>query len=166
MKKVIIATTLTVGLFGLAACGSKGDPEIVAKTSAGDVTKDQFYEELKNRNGAEVLQELVTLIILDDKYDVSDEEIEEELDSIKEQVGEQYEEVLEQQGLTEEDLKKDIKNSLLQQAALTEDIDVSDEEIETYYERMKTEIEARHILVEDEETAEEVKKKLDKGEDF
>ena len=42
-----------------------------------------------------------------------------------------YEEVLEMQGLTEDDLKKDIKKSLLQEAAVTEGIEVTDEEIKT-----------------------------------
>lgn len=170
MKKVILATSLSIGILGLTACGSNtgsnGDPDIVAKTDAGDVTKEEFYEELKARNGAEVLKELITLTVLEDKYEVTDKQIEEELNTIKEQVGEEYEEVLEMQGITEEDLKKDIKNSLLQEAAVTEGIEVTDEEIKTYYDRMKTEIEARHILVEDEDTAKEVEKKLDKGEDF
>lgn len=166
MKRVIVATSLTIGLLGLTACGSKGNSEIVAETDAGNVTKEEFYEELKTRSGAEVLRELVTLTILEDKYEVTDEQIEKELDKIKDQVGEGYEDVLASQGLTEEVLKKDIKNSLLQEAAITEGIEVSDEEIEKYYERMKTEIEARHILVEDEETAKEMKDKLEKGEDF
>ena len=70
------------------------------------------------------------------------------------------------QGLTEDDLKNDIKKSLLQEAAITDGIEISDEEIEQYYERMQIEIEARHILVDDEETAKEVKEELEKGEDF
>ncbi|MBO1002935.1 peptidylprolyl isomerase [Pseudogracilibacillus auburnensis] len=167
MKKIIVAASLTIGLVGLTACGgTKDNSETVVKTSAGDVTKEQFYNELKNRNGAEVLRELITITVLEDKYEVTDKQIEDELDKIKEQVGEDYEDVLKAQGLTEEDLKKDIKNSLLQEAAITEDIEVTDEEVKQYYDRLKTEIEARHILVEDEETAKEVKKKLDKGEDF
>ncbi len=166
MKKVIIAASLTVGLLGLTACGSKGDSEVVAKTDAGDVTKEEFYEALKENNGGEILRELITFKVLEGKYEVTDKQIDEELDKIKEQVGDEYEEVLKMQGLTEDDLKQDIRKSLLQEAAITEGIEVPEEEIETYYDRMKTEIEARHILVEDEETAKEVEKKLDKGEDF
>src|SRR5699024_8748852 len=68
--------------------------------------------------------------------------------------------------LNEDDLKEDIRKSLLQQAAITEGIEVTDEEVKEYYNNMKTEIEARHILVEDEEAAKEVKKKLKDGGDF
>ena len=42
-----------------------GDPDTVAKTGAGDVTKEEFYEELKARNGAEVLRELITFTVLE-----------------------------------------------------------------------------------------------------
>src|SRR5699024_4313147 len=59
-----------------------------------------------------------------------------------------------------------IKMSLLQEAAMTEDVDVSDEEIEEHYERMQTEIEAQHILLDDEDEAEDVQQKLDEGEDL
>src|SRR5699024_7711485 len=142
------------------------DSDKIAETSSGDVTKEEFYDAMKEQSGADVLRDLVTVKVLEGKYDVTDEDVEEELEDLKEQVGESFEDVLAQQGLTEDDLKEDIRRNLLQQQAISEGIDVSDEEIEEYYEHMKTEIKARHILVEDEETAEKVEKKLDKGEDF
>src|SRR5690625_7469891 len=74
---------------------------------------------------------------------------------------------MQQQGFTDEkSIEKVIKLSLLQEKAAYEDVEVTEDEIEKRYEEMKTEIEAQHILVDDEETAEEVKKKLDDGEKF
>src|SRR5690625_4039183 len=104
--------------------------------------------------------------VLEDNYEVSDEDIDERYEELKNQIGEDFESILESRNITEKDLKKDIKVSLLQEAALSEGIEVSEEEIEQYYEKMKYELEASHILVEDEELANEIKGKLDKGEDF
>src|SRR5699024_563848 len=166
LKKVSLLLTLVFSLIIFSACGSKSDSEIVVKTKSGDITKEEFYNALKERSGDSILQELVTFKILEDKYEVSEEEIEKQFNELKEQVGDNFDELLEMQNLTEEDIKNDIKRDLLQEAAFTEDIEVTDEEMETYYERMKTELEAHHILVYDEETAKEVKELLDKGEDF
>jgi len=165
MKKLIVAATISIGLIGLTACGDASS-EDVAETKAGNVTKEELYDELVARNGDEVLRELVIVKVLEGEYEVTDEEVDAELDKVKDEVGEEFEQVLTMQGLSEEELKVDIKQNLLQQKAITEDIDVSEEEMKKYYDRMNKEIEARHILVEDEETAKDIKKKLDDGEDF
>lgn len=165
MKRTILAIVALITILTIAACGST-DSEIVVETSAGDITKDEFYEELKTQNGAEVLQTMITFIVLSNEYEVTDDEIDAELEQLKESLGDDYEMILESQGFTEEDVKEDIKNTLLFEAAYTDGVEVTDEEIEKYYERMSTELKARHILVEDEETADEVKQKLDDGEDF
>lgn len=165
MRKIAIMATFVIGLFGLVACGS--DSEVVVKTKSGDITKDDFYEELKDRYGAEVLTELVTLKVLEDKYEVSDKEVDSEIENIKDQLGEQFEMWMMQEGIEDEDALKDmVQISLLQEKALTENIEVSEEEMQEKYDIMKMEVEAQHILVDDEETAKEVKKKLDEGEDF
>ncbi|HLR75236.1 MAG TPA: peptidylprolyl isomerase [Virgibacillus sp.] len=166
MKKLAIGLTLAVGIVGLSACNS-ADPEVIVETDAGNVTKEDFYEEMKSRYGEEVLRDLVTEAVLNDKYEVSDKDVEDEIEQIKDQLGEQFEMWMMQEGIEDEDaLARIMKISLLQEAAITEDIEISDEDIQNHYDRLKVEIEAQHILVEDEETAEEVKKKLDEGEDF
>ncbi|MCA1022583.1 foldase [Halobacillus litoralis] len=168
MKKVAITAALAASVFTLSACSSSADDsEVVVQTKDGEVTKEEFYQELKSQYGEQVLQSLVMKEVLANNYEVSDEAVEEELQTLKDQYGEQFETVLEQNGFSDEDaFKETIRMSLLQEKAASEDVEITEEEMKQYYERMKTEVKASHILVEDAETAEEVQKKLDDGGDF
>lgn len=165
MKKTVIAVTLTAAVLTLGACSSdKADSEVVVETSAGNITKEDFYKELKERHGDTVLQDLVTFEVLNDKYDVDEKQVDKEVKKVKDQLGDQFEMALQQQGFKDEDAFRDVMQlSLLQEAAVSEDIEVTEEELKKLYERKNSEVEAQHILVEDEETAKEVKKKLDEG---
>ncbi|GIP64229.1 foldase protein PrsA [Virgibacillus pantothenticus] len=165
MKKTAIAVTLAVSILALGACSS-GDDEAVVETKAGNVTKEEFYEALKDRHGEKVLQELVTMEVLGDKYDVSDDQVDEEIKKMKDQLGDQYDMAIEQQFGSEDELRNIIKISLLQEEAIAEDVKIKEEELKQLYDRKNTEVKAQHILVEDEKTAKEVKKKLDDGKGF
>ncbi|WP_077317863.1 peptidylprolyl isomerase [Virgibacillus proomii] len=164
MKKTAIAVTLAASVLALGACSS--DDEAVVKTDSGDVTKEEFYEALKDRHGESVLQELVTMEVLGDKYDVSDDDVDKEIKKMKDQLGDQYDAVIQQQFGSEDAMRNIIKISLLQEEAISEDVKIKEDEIKELYDRKNTEIKAQHILVEDEKKAKEVKKKLDDGGDF
>src|SRR5690625_1045678 len=175
MKKLTIAVTLSAGLFGLAACSSDAsDSEIVAKTNVGDITKDEFYEELKDLAGESVLQNLIFTQVLEDEYgEVSESDIDDKIQEFKDQYGEQYPMWLQQQGIEDdesEDFRAQVSFVVLQEKAMYDGIEVTDEEIEEKFNEMKEndeiEIEASHILVDDEDEAEDIKKQLDDGADF
>ncbi|GAA5416710.1 foldase protein PrsA [Paraliobacillus ryukyuensis] len=166
MKKLAMAATIAAGVIALSACSSQ-DPETVVETDSGNVTKDEFYQELKSTSGESVLQQLVTKTILNDKYEVTDEEVDKQLQTYKDQYGDKWESILQQSGyVDEDDFRDDLRTQLLQQKAITEDVKVSDEEIQTRYDHMQKEVKASHILVADEETAKDIKSQLDDGADF
>ncbi|WP_404431911.1 peptidylprolyl isomerase [Sutcliffiella horikoshii] len=169
MKKWMIALGATASILALSACNNdKADnSEVIAETSAGNITQDELYEAMKDRFGEEVLRELVYEKVLSEKYEVTDEEVQERLDELKQQLGPQFDSAMAQSGFkNEEQLSQTLRISMLQEKAAMESVEVTDEEIQEYYDEMKPEIRASHILVADEETANEVKKKLDEGADF
>lgn len=162
MKKSVLALTLAAS-FGLAACNS--GKEVVVSTTYGDITKDEFYEEVKSLAGTALLEQVVMDKILSEKYKVTDEEIKKELETYKAQYGDQFESLLSANGLTEETFKESLRFQLLQRKA-TEDVEVTDKEIKEYYEQGKYELNGRHILVATKEEADAIVKQLKEGADF
>ncbi|WP_243385837.1 peptidylprolyl isomerase [Aeribacillus kexueae] len=163
MKKFVLATVAATSLFAVAAC-SNGSGETVVETSAGDISKEEFYEAMKNRFGQDVLLELVHKVVLEDKYEVTDKEIDEEIENLRAIYGAQLDSLIEQQG---EDVVRDmIKVDLLRKKATEAAVEVTDEDLKEYYDSLEGQIRASHILVADEETAKEVKAKLDEGKSF
>ncbi|RST75161.1 peptidylprolyl isomerase [Siminovitchia acidinfaciens] len=166
MKKWVLSLSLAAGIVGLAGCGGQGG-DAVAKTKAGDVTKDELYEAMKDKFGEQALQQLVFEKVLSKEYKVSDKEVDKKLDELKDQLGPQFQMALMQSGFKDEDdFRESLKINLLQEKAAVKDIKVSEEEVKEYYENKQKDITVRHILLDDEKTAKEVKAKLDKGEDF
>ncbi|MCY7757668.1 peptidylprolyl isomerase [Bacillus inaquosorum] len=163
MKKIAIAAITATSILALSAC-SGGDKEVIAKTDAGDVTKGELYTNMKKTAGASVLTQLVQEKVLDKKYKVTDKEIDNKLKEYKSQLGDQYTALEEQYG--KDYLKEQVKYELLTQKAAKDNIKVTDDEIKEYWEGLKGNIRASHIVVADKKTAEEVEKKLKKGEKF
>ncbi|WP_066295067.1 peptidylprolyl isomerase [Bacillus sp. FJAT-29937] len=170
MKKWIVSLTLTAGVLGLTACSGNNNAngsDVVVQTKAGDITKDELYDAMKEKTGEAVLRELVYEKVLSKNYKVSDEEINEKIGEFKEQLGPNFEMALMQYGFKDEDeLKETFRTGLMQEKAAIKDVKVTEKEVKEYYDNYKPQINARHILVEDEKTANEVKKKLDEGAKF
>lgn len=169
MKKWFFTLFAFSALFIISACSFS---DTVVETKAGNITKDELYEEMKKYYGDRVIEQLVEKKLLEDKYNVSKKEIEEELENIKSGFDseEEFELALSQYGYKSVDqLKEDIRLNLLRQKAATDGIKVTDKKLEEYYNENKDkfiEVEARHILVKDEKKAKEIKEKLDNGAKF
>lgn len=166
MKKWVISFSLAAGVLGLSAC-SNGGSDAVVETGNGDITKDELYEAMKEKYGEQTLRELVYEKVLSENYEVTDEELNEQMDELKQQLGANFELALQQYGYEDEDqLRETLRATLLQEKAAVKDVEVTEEEVQEYYDNYQPRIKARHILVEDEETANEVKQKLDDGGNF
>lgn len=168
MKKTVLSLTLAASVLALGACSndSADSSEVIATSKVGDITQNDLYEEMKASIGEQAFQLLMIEKVLDSKYDVTDKQVDAQLKADKEQLGENFETLLAQQGYTEESYKKYLRLNLLQEAAMIEDVKVSEDEIKAEYENTKNEVNARHVLVEDEETAKKVKAELDSGKEF
>src|SRR5690625_4680322 len=178
MKKLITSIVLLTSLFGLAACNS----DIVVKSDIGNITKDEFYDELKSENGEDILYNMILIKVLEDKYDISKEDEDAAIEELKAELGPQFQMFLYQNQIESEDsdeFRKIAHQLALQDRVKYEGLEVTDEELEETYNEMlenkQIEIEASHILFKFDEydseddakkEAEKVKKMLDEGGDF
>ncbi|OJF95766.1 peptidylprolyl isomerase [Alkalibacterium sp. 20] len=173
MKKWLVGAMASSGLL-LASCSSS--PE-VASTEAGRIREDDLYERMKNEPtesgmsyGEQMLQQILFEDILENEFGdaVSDEDVDAEFEAEAEPYGgvEAFEEMLTAQGLSLDDVKQNIRTSLYVKEAILAHTDMTDEEVEAAYDEYIADTTVAHILVEEEELAQDIIDQLNDGADF
>ena len=174
--KYALLAALLVLVIGITGCQNS---DIVAKIDNETITKDELYDVLVEQGGEKALGALISEKIVDlevkkQKIKVTDEEVEKEIEKMKENYGgeEAFNMTIMQYGLDEESLKENVTMNLKIKKLLEPEISISDEEISDYFKENKDmlgepeQVDARHILVETEEQAKDIREKLEAGEDF
>jgi len=153
--------------------------EVVAKINNETITKEELYNFMVSQNGSQVLDYLISEKIVEmeakaNNITVTKEEIDKEIEEAAEQYGgiEIFQQTLAMYGYSMDAIRKDVEKSLIIEKLLADRVEITEEEMRQYFEENKElfdeeeQIRARHILVDTEEKALEVKSKLEAGEDF
>ena len=151
----------------------------IASIDGEKINEDELYDALVAGYGADTLDLLITNKLVELEAEkagikIKDEEIQKEIDVMVESYGDEksLKEQLEASGSSMDALKKDIVVYLQTKKLVEPRITVTDDEISTYFEDNKDtfaqaeQVEASHILVEDEKTAKKVAKEIADGGDF
>ena len=169
-----IAKTEFDGLIGQAKKSYKAQKRNFPKAGTAE------YNTLKNQ----AVQFLVQRAQFEQKaeeldVEVTDKQVEARLKQIQKQYfagdKKRYDTQLKQQGLTDEQVRRDIRAQLVQEGIfkqVTEDVKVTDKEIQDYYNKNKSQYgtpesrDVRHILVPTKKQADELYTQLKAGGDF
>ncbi|NLM52582.1 MAG: foldase [Firmicutes bacterium] len=182
MKKaaMIVLAVLLVAA-GVYAVYRTQEKDVVATVNGEKITKEEFYEALVENSGDLVLDQLVSLMIVTQEakkqgINVTDADVEARIEQIiqEEYYGskEFFEQALLQSGWTEETLKKNLLIDMMLTEMVRKKTEVTEEEVEQYFAENRADfdiphqVNVRHILVDTEEVAREVLKKLEQGGDF
>ncbi|TGU76652.1 regulator, partial [Mesorhizobium sp. M00.F.Ca.ET.186.01.1.1] len=134
---------------GLAVLGvyqageAKKDPVLV---KAGDtsITQYQLYDEMKNTYGKQMIHEMVAQSLISQeakaqKIQVTKEEMDKEIASMKQQVGseEAFQSYLQGMGLNEQKLREKMSVLMTRDKLLDKAFPVTDEQVKQYYDENK-----------------------------
>lgn len=172
MKKLKLGLLAGLTAITLSACSTSQSNNVVVSMKSGNITQDQFYNQLKNQNGASVLTTMITQSLLDAKYKVTDKEVEDRIKTYEKQLGiandTDFEKFVTASGSYSNlsAFKKALKTNIQQFDAATDGVNPTQKELDDLYAKEKHQIEASHILVADQATAQTVYNKLKSGAKF
>ncbi|MGP7819116.1 peptidylprolyl isomerase [Niallia sp. 01092] len=173
----ILGAVLIALVIGAVYLVKKDD---AAATVGGEkITKNELNEALNKQYGAATLDSLIADKVVDleaekEKIKITDKEKKEELNKLMESYGgeEAFNTALKSNNASKADIEEQMVRYLKIKKLLAPRVKITDDEIKSYFNENKAalaqaeQVEASHILVKDEKTAKEVKKKLDNGADF
>ncbi len=181
-NKLIIGLLILIAVIALTYVGWRvyTANDVVARINNDTITKNELYDYLIKHGGKEVLNELISKKVIEQeaasqKITLTDAEVNDEMKKLINSYGgeDAFNQALASSGgYTMEDVKQDITLNLKIKKLMTPGITITEEEMQTYFDENKAtfaqaeQVKARHILVESEATAKEVKAKLDAGGDF
>ncbi|PJZ02323.1 MULTISPECIES: peptidyl-prolyl cis-trans isomerase [Bacillus] len=165
---IAVAYTLTKSQAGASPSG-----ESIATVGSKSVTRQEWLKEMEDQYGKSTLEDMINARVVEqlakkNNLKVSKNEIDREFLLIKAVNNSFYED----ERTTEKEWKDQIRYNILLEELLTKDIDISNKEMKTFYNKNKElyqfddSYRIRHIVVKDEEEAREVLKELKGGSSF
>lgn len=174
---VALAAILIAVAILTVACSNNS--EVVASVNGEPISKDELYDVLVKQNGSQaldtiIMKKVVSMEAHKENVQVSEGDVDKEIEEMAEQYGgiEAFSQVMNMYGYDVEGIKEDLKMNLIIEGLMKPRIDISQDEMEEYFELNKEnfvteeQVRASHILTETKDAAVEVKEKLDDGGDF
>lgn len=179
---LIVLSVLVVILAGalvyvLVSSGSQGGT--VARVDGQAISKNELYDLMVQSNGQAALDSLVNEKIVEvesaqNNITASEDEVEKKLEEVAGYYGglDILEQSLANYNMSLKDVKKDLTVQVKLEKLLIGRISVTDQEIEEYFAAnqemfdREEQVKARHILVDSEEEARDIRQKLVEGQDF
>jgi foldase protein PrsA len=175
LAALLLSLTLSACAGG-ASAGSDGD---VATVNGKGISRADFDSKLEaSQQGKAIFNQMVQGLLIDqyaadNHIDISDADVQKKEDDIKSKYAPgQFEQILKTQNLTEDDVKRILKQQLIVEKAVDANVHISDADVKAYLDKnhatldTQAQVRARHILVADLKLANEIEAKLKAGANF